>query len=110
MGSNGIDDISVQLNANYIEQIREIRLKQIIKHADELVKTVESEADELDEEDLLEILASIRDYETYRQRLEEYSDISSIVQYWPSILLPAPAYAVRLDSKHQRPLILQLQA
>ena len=110
MRSNGIDDISVQLNANYIEQIREIRLKQIIKHADELVKTVESEADELDEEDLLEILASIRDYETYRQRLEEYSDISSIVQYWPSILLPAPAYAVRLDSKHQRPLILQLQA
>lgn len=109
MGSNGFDDLIIQLNTTYLDQIKEIRLQQIIKHADDLVKTVENEAEELDKEDLDEIISSIRDYETYRQRIDEYTDVSSVIQYWPSILLPAPPYVSRLDTNLQSPLLLQQQ-
>lgn len=108
--SHYADDILIQLNALYLDEIKEIRLQQIIRHADELVKTVEMEAEELDEQDLAEIISSIREYDTYKLRLDEYTDISSVLQYWPSILLPAPLYAARLDNKLQSPLLNQLQS
>lgn len=87
-----------QLNIQYLDHLKIKRMEQIRKHADKIVATVLDEIGDLEQEDLNDIVTSIRDFDSFQERLNSLDNIASVMQYWPSILLPAPDHVRRLGT------------
>jgi hypothetical protein len=86
-----------QLNKSYLNEMKEVRLEQIKRHSNDIIKMVREEADELDEDDIKEIIDSMQDFESFKERLDTFTSIVDVIQYWPSVLLPLPPYVARLS-------------
>ena len=85
-----------QLNNLYINTARDLRFVQIKTHSADIVEMVRQEASDLDEDDIKEIIESMQDFNTYKERLDSFTSIIDVIQYWPSVLLPLPTSVARL--------------
>jgi hypothetical protein len=99
LGLSNLKTIPVieQLNNLYLEKMKEARMEQIKQHSNDIVEMVRQEAGDLDEEDIAEIISSMQDFDTFKERIDSFTNIVDIIQYWPSVLLPLPPYVVRLS-------------
>jgi hypothetical protein len=86
-----------QINNLYIERMKEVRFEQIKQHSADIIDMVRQEAGDLDEEDIAEIISSMQDFETFKERIDSFTSIVDVIQYWPSVLLPLPPYVTRLS-------------
>jgi len=96
LNKDGAPSFSEQLNNLYIDKIKNIRFEQIKRHSNDIVEMVKQEASELDEDDIKEIIDSMQDFVSFKERLDSFTNIVDVVQYWPSVLLPLPSYVARL--------------
>lgn len=93
-----------QLTTKYLDVLKKIRMQQIREHAETIVNTVLEEIDDLDKDDIDDIVSSIRDFDSFQERINAIDNIAGILQYWPSILLPAPINVRRLGTVTQEAL------
>lgn len=96
-----------QLHTHYLEKIKEVRMEQIKRCSGEIVETVKKEAVDLDDEDINDIISSMEDFATFKERIDSFTGIADVLQYWPSVLLPLPPYVTRLNNTLQHLLDLQ---
>jgi len=100
--------LSTQINNNYIDKMKAIRLQQIKQCSAEIVETIKKDVEDLDEEDIQDIISSMQDFESFEEKLNNCTDISSVIQFWPSVLLPAPEYVTRLTGVTQNFINIQM--
>jgi len=83
----------------YFNEIKILRVKQIIEHRDNLVKEIESDIsntnDDDEKNDLLQIIKLLKDdNELFRTELSTKLTVTEILEYWPVMLYPIPSFVL----------------
>jgi len=86
----------------YLDDLKKIREGQIITYRDNFVKEIEQDiantTDEDEAADLRDIIALLHDDNTlYKEELNTKNNIYDLLEYWPTMLYPAPDFVYSYD-------------
>jgi len=86
----------------YLDDLKKIREGQIITYRDNFVKEIEQDiantTDEDEAADLRDIIALLHDDNTlYKEELNTKNNICDLLEYWPTMLYPAPDFVYSYD-------------
>jgi len=88
--------------AFYLDDLKKIREKQILTYRDNFVKEIEqditSTTDEDEITDLKDIIKLLSDdSKLYKEELEAKTSMQELLEYWPTMLYPAPDFVYNYD-------------
>jgi len=86
----------------YLDELKTIREKQILTYRDnfteEIKKDIDNTTDEDEATDLRDIIALLKDdNKLYKEELEKKNNIYELLEYWPTMLYPAPDFVYNYD-------------
>jgi len=86
----------------YLNDLRKIREQQILTYRDNFIKEIEqdiintTEEDEItDLKDIIKLLSD--DSKLYKEELEAKTSMQELLEYWPTMLYPAPDFVYNYD-------------
>lgn len=86
----------------YLDELKKIRENQIITYRDNFIKEIEQDitntTDEDEAADLRDIIALLNDSsKLYKEELDTKNNIYELLEYWPTMLYPAPDFVYSYD-------------
>lgn len=88
--------------AFYFDEIKQLRIKQILEHRDKFIKEIDNDITNTDDNDEKEDLNEIKrlllnDNDLYKTEIETLTTTTELLEFWPVMLYPKPDFVLSYD-------------